>query len=118
MCNGQLQKKNKHILAKALDNSRKCHHMFLYLYPCSHGVWALLLPRSLETTLFLILTKNSRIWWWTYVTSIDVSHPSHFALTLCWMLEFQLGLQMQLNISFLLVNIMAFSNVLFMVMNT
>ena len=31
------------------------------------------------------------------MTSIDTSHPSHCALTLCWMLEFQLGRQMQLT---------------------
>ena len=77
MCNGQLQK----ILAKALDNSRKCHQIFLHLYPHSQAVWAWLGNNTIPV---LILTKS------IYalgiprsqnmvvdLTSMGISHPSH-----------------------------------------
>ena len=72
-CNGQLKKHS----SQSSRQFRNCHQMFLYLYPSSHSVSAFLLPHDLGATLLLTKCIPRLIWSWTYITSIDTSHPSH-----------------------------------------
>ena len=75
------------ILAKALDNSRKCHQMFLHLYPHSHMLYGLFSPHIASEQhhscadpykVHTEIPENGG--GPSYVTSIDISHQSHFAL--------------------------------------
>ena len=74
MCNGNYKKLK--ILAKALDNSRKCHHIFLHLHPHSQAKWAWLGNNIIPVLILAKIIPRSQNMV-VDLTSMGISHPSH-----------------------------------------